>query len=377
TIHSEQKTLSSLSNATYNNLSALNFSSNLATNTRLAKMSNPYNKDERFAEWIKSMKGKTLASNDVSSDKILLAAVSKDGKSPTNHPIQSNQASYLNDAVQAYDSLRFNAIHNLWGNIGSVIGNSNGVGSLSGAFNFGYDAWVQNMILGAYGSYAYTTNSIANLSSKNQSHNVDIGFYGRFFLQSNEIDVNIGETFGFNSLAIQEDLLQTTLKGNSINFQTHLDLTYGYVFKIGSGWFSKPFVGVGYNYGYSMGMDAKATDISLGFSPYQSHFINVQIGLEVRKYFNENQSYFYIAPAFYQGVLLDNTQNTTTTIYDASFSKASSDFNQNNAIDTSFLLKIGGEWQASSRWYVNASIGTKLGNINQYGMINLGARWKF
>ncbi|WP_143428280.1 hypothetical protein, partial [Helicobacter sp. 13S00477-4] len=42
TIHSEQKTLSSLSNATYNNLSALNFSSNLATNTRLAKMSNPY-----------------------------------------------------------------------------------------------------------------------------------------------------------------------------------------------------------------------------------------------------------------------------------------------------------------------------------------------
>ncbi|WP_143428347.1 hypothetical protein, partial [Helicobacter sp. 13S00477-4] len=51
-----------------------NFISSLNTQTRLAKLSNPHTEDIQFAEWIKSMQGRGMASNDISSDSILLAA---------------------------------------------------------------------------------------------------------------------------------------------------------------------------------------------------------------------------------------------------------------------------------------------------------------
>lgn len=363
TIANEQQSLSNLASSFSSNMTKVNFASSVATDARLAKLSNPYREDAEFAAYIDAIKNKSLAANTV--------------KTNSNTNTASDFTSFLSPSVYSYDLLRFKKNNNLWGNLGTIIGNSNSINSVSGVFSFGYDAWVKNMILGAYGSYAYTTNGIANASSSNKSHNADIGFYSRFFLGQNEIDLNLGESFGFNFLSFNDTLLNTTLKGNYASFQTHLDLTYGYVFKVGNGWFTKPFIGVNYNYGYNLGLDAKATDISMGFDPYQTHFGAIRAGLELRKYFNDNQSYFYIAPAFYQGVLFENTQAIQTRIYESNFVQNATEFNKNQSLDTSFLIKAGGEWQASDNIFVNISVGAKLGNLSQYGMLNIGGRWVF
>lgn len=361
TLAKEQQSLSNLASNFSSNMTKVNFASSLATDSRLAKLSNPYSQDTEFAAYIEEIKNKSLAANTVK----------------TNANTASDFTSSLSPSVYAYDLLRFKKNNNLWGNLGTIIGNSNSVNSVSGVFSFGYDAWVKNMILGAYGSYAYTTDGIANVASSNKSHNADIGFYSRFFLGQNEIDLNLGESFGFNFLQFQESLLGTTLKSDYVSFQTHLDLTYGYVFKIGKGWFSKPFIGINYNYGYNLGMDAKATDISMGFDPFQTHFGAIRAGLELRKYFNDNQSYFYIAPAFYQGVLFENTQTIQTRIYESNFAQNTTSLSPNQSLDTSFLIKAGGEWQAGDNIFINISVGAKLGNLSQYGMLNLGGRWVF
>lgn len=361
TLAKEQQSLSNLASNFSSNMTKVNFASSLATDSRLAKLSNPYSQDTEFAAYIEEIKNKSLATNTVK----------------TNANTASDFTSSLSPSVYAYDLLRFKKNNNLWGNVGTIIGNSNSVNSVSGVFSFGYDAWVKNMILGAYGSYAYTTDGIANVASSNKSHNADIGFYSRFFLGQNEIDLNLGESFGFNFLQFQESLLGTTLKSDYVSFQTHLDLTYGYVFKIGKGWFSKPFIGINYNYGYNLGMDAKATDISMGFDPFQTHFGAIRAGLELRKYFNDNQSYFYIAPAFYQGVLFENTQTIQTRIYESNFAQNTTSLSPNQSLDTSFLIKAGGEWQAGDNIFINISVGAKLGNLSQYGMLNLGGRWVF
>ncbi|MDO7253311.1 autotransporter outer membrane beta-barrel domain-containing protein [Helicobacter cappadocius] len=360
TITKEQQDLSNIASSFSSNMVKVNFASSMATDSRLAKLSNPYSQDTEFATYIDAIKNKPLAANTIKTKKS-----------------SDDFTSFLSPEVYSYDSLRFRKNNNLWGNIGTIIGNSNSLNSVSGVFSFGYDAWVKNMILGAYGSYAYSTNGIANASSSNKSHNADVGFYSRFFLGQNEIDLNLGESFGFNFLSFKEALLDTTLKSDYISFQTHLDLTYGYVFKIGKGWFSKPFIGVSYNYGYNLGMDAKSNDISMGFDPFQTHFGAVRAGLELRKYFNDNQSYFYIAPAFYQGVLFENTQAIQTRIYESSFTQNTTSLSQNQSLDTSFLIKAGGEWQAGNDIFINISIGAKLGNLSQYGMLNIGGRWVF
>lgn len=362
TLAKEQQSLSNLASNFSSNMTKVNFASSLATDSRLAKLSNPYSQDTEFAAYIEEIKNKSLAANTIQTK---------------DKSVASDFTSSLSPSVYAYDLLRFKKNNNLWGNVGTIIGNSNSVNSVSGVFSFGYDAWVKNMILGAYGSYAYTTDGIANVASSNKSHNADIGFYSRFFLGQNEIDLNLGESFGFNFLSFKEDLLNTTLKSDYVSFQTHLDLTYGYVFKIGKGWFSKPFIGINYNYGYNLGMDAKATDISMGFDPFQTHFGAIRAGLELRKYFNDNQSYFYIAPAFYQGVLFENTQTIQTRIYESNFAQNTTSLSPNQSLDTSFLIKAGGEWQAGDNIFINISVGAKLGNLSQYGMLNLGGRWVF
>ncbi|WP_143428289.1 hypothetical protein, partial [Helicobacter sp. 13S00477-4] len=74
TIHNDQKKFSSLNAGVQRSAQMTNFISSLNTQTRLAKLSNPHREDIQFAEWIKSMQGRGMASNDISSDSILLAA---------------------------------------------------------------------------------------------------------------------------------------------------------------------------------------------------------------------------------------------------------------------------------------------------------------
>lgn len=365
TIAKEQQNFSNLAANFSSNMTKVNFASSMATDSRLAKLSNPYSEDTEFAAYIKAIKNKALAANTIKTK---------------NNAVADDFTSFLSPEVYGFDALRFKKNNNLWGNVGTIIGNSHSINSVSGVFSFGYDAWVKNMILGAYGSYAYTTDGIANVNSSNKSHNADIGFYSRFFLGQNEIDLNLGESFGFNFLTFREDLLNTMLKSDYVSFQTHLDLTYGYVFKLQKGWFSKPFIGINYNYGYNLGMDAKATDVSMGFDPFQTHFGAIKAGVEFRRYFGDGenkQSYFYIAPAFYQGVLFQNTQTIQTRIYESNFAQNATSLSQNQSLDTSFLIKAGGEWQAAKDIFINISVGAKLGNLSQYGMLNLGGRWVF
>ncbi|PAF50035.1 autotransporter outer membrane beta-barrel domain-containing protein, partial [Helicobacter sp. 13S00477-4] len=351
-----------------------------------------------FAEWIKSMQGRGMASNDISSDSILLAAnntkntnsyqVNPNNKNKTNIKYNAltyttaNKA-YLNQGIYSYDALRFNAMNNLWINLGAIAGESNGVDNISGSLSMGYDAWIKNMILGAYGTYTYGTDSIDNASSKNQAHTGDFGFYSRFFLQNNEIDFNLGEDITYNAMSFKDDLFHTTFTGNNLGFQTHLDLTYGYVFDLSSGWFSKPFISLGYAYGYNKAMDVTSEsplltgEASLNTPAYQTHYLSTQIGLEIRKYFKQNDSYFYVSPSYYQGVLLNAGQSVNTIVYSKSFYTPIEGLGKNHNLETAFILKAGGEWQASDHIFVNASVGTKLSGIARYGSINLGFKWRF
>ncbi|MDO7253411.1 autotransporter outer membrane beta-barrel domain-containing protein [Helicobacter cappadocius] len=381
-IHKEQQAISKLTIGVSSNMNKLNFASSLATNSRLAKLSNPHRQDERFAQWIESIKNKPLAdntdiTNEISSSSAMVLAANTSNSNTTRTRTDASNESFLSKSIYAYDYLRWNHKNNVWGNIGTILGNSKSVNTASATLSFGYDAWVKNMILGVYGSYAYTSDAIANLDSKNSSHNGDIGFYSRFFLGNNEIDLTLGENIGFNMLSFQDALLQTNLQDNYLSFQTHLDLTYGYVFSLSKGWFSKPFIGVNYNYGYSLGMNAKDQDVSVGFGDFQTNFIAFNAGLEIRKYFNDNESYFYISPGFYEGVLLDNTQQMQTRVYDTTLTQSVSEFDKNSSIEHAFILKVGGEWQASQNMYLNISVGTKLGNLSQYGMLNFGGRYVF
>ncbi|PAF52020.1 autotransporter outer membrane beta-barrel domain-containing protein [Helicobacter sp. 13S00477-4] len=357
TVNTQQQSLNSLSSSASLNSQILSFASGLSTQTRLAKLSNPSSQDIRFSEWIDKMKGKALAANN------------------TNKTVGSD----VSPTIYSYDKLRLNSVNNLWINLGSLGGTSNGIKNIAGTLSIGYDAFIKNIILGLYGTYAYTTNSISNSSSKNTSHSGDFGVYTRIFAGKSEIDLSVGEVVGYNELNFKDNVLNTTLNGNNLGLQTHVDATYGYVFNISKNdWFVKPYIGVGYNYGTNDALKATSDnpDISMDVSAYQTQFISGNIGVELRKYFDNNQSYFFISPEFYQGVVLSNNQKTQTRIYSTYFNSSYGDF-EDNKFDTAFVLKAGGEWQASQNTFLNVSIGAKLGNISQYATVSIGGRWKF
>uniref|UniRef100_UPI000A3E77B6 autotransporter outer membrane beta-barrel domain-containing protein n=1 Tax=Campylobacter pinnipediorum TaxID=1965231 RepID=UPI000A3E77B6 len=143
------------------NLDMVNFSSQLSTATRLAKLSNPFNEDLALASAI----------NKLSNDKF------------------ADNGDSVSSIIKSYTD-RFNNDNNIWANVigakGKVKDSSNP--ELHG-FSIGYDRAFDNTIVGGYMTLAKSKSDSSLINTK--ASNYQFGLYARTYIDNSEIDTRV------------------------------------------------------------------------------------------------------------------------------------------------------------------------------------------
>ncbi|WP_158005786.1 autotransporter outer membrane beta-barrel domain-containing protein, partial [Campylobacter pinnipediorum] len=140
------------------------FSSNLSTQTRLAKLANPYNNDLALAYAINNLKDNKFA----------------------------DAGDSLSNVVKSYTD-RFNNDNNVWGNIigskAKIKGDSSDTNSKVFGATLGYDKAFDNVVAGSYLSFAKSKTDAKNLDIKSNTY--QLGLYARTYIQNSEIDTRV------------------------------------------------------------------------------------------------------------------------------------------------------------------------------------------
>jgi len=136
------------------------FNTNLATkNTRLAKLSNPYNGNLALAYAVKNMAGEKFADNGSDA---------------------------LSSVVKEYTN-RYNYDNNLWGNVfGGKAKVKDAANTDVYGFTLGYDKAFDNTIVGGFFTLAKAQSDDNNV--KNDADNYSFGVYTRSYFGQNELD---------------------------------------------------------------------------------------------------------------------------------------------------------------------------------------------
>ncbi|CAD7288384.1 hypothetical protein LMG8286_01279 [Campylobacter suis] len=183
------------------NIDIIRFSSTLNTNTRLAKLSNPYN--DEFAL--------TYAVSNLSSEKF------------------ADGGDTLSGVVKAYTD-RFNTDNNLWANVIGAKGKiKNEADAKLYGFSIGYDKAFDDSILGAFATYAKSKSDATNVELK--SDNYEFGVYARKYIGANEIDTKIAVG------TVRNKLDRASNKSKFDSKFADISLDYGYVFDISNDMF--------------------------------------------------------------------------------------------------------------------------------------------
>lgn len=192
------------------------FNTNLATNTRLAKLSNPYNGNLALAYAVKNMAGEKFADNGSDA---------------------------LSSVVKEYTN-RYNYDNNLWGNVfGGKAKVKDAANTDVYGFTLGYDKAFDNTIVGGFFTLAKAQSDGNNV--KNDANNYSFGVYTRSYFGQNELDSKFAYGFAKNTLKTKSSLIgDNEGKYDSKYFDIALD--YGYVFDIGNAKFVKPIFGLEY-----------------------------------------------------------------------------------------------------------------------------------
>lgn len=293
-------------------------------------------------------------------------------------------------------SNRHDFMNNVWATaIGSTSFVKNGHSTLYG-INVGYDRFIplgeSGIILGGSTSYGYGTYSADLL--KNNSHNVNAGFYSRAFIANHEIDFTANYTLGVNSedIVTRENPFLRSL-GQSYGYNTHtinINAHYGYIFGTSNkSLVFKPMGGLSYyaiNVGELNGGDKFITanpesnitpdssNIAIQSPSTQRHLLALMLALETRQYFSQ-ASYWFINIGAQKDLYISNGNRENVRFV----GNNSLSYRSNDGLNTHLLGTAGGEVLLGKQTFINFALGTKIGlsykDINLTA--NLGVRYVF
>ncbi|WP_233709894.1 MULTISPECIES: vacuolating cytotoxin domain-containing protein [unclassified Helicobacter] len=338
-------------------IDAVRLATDVNRNSRLVKLSSKKKVDKNtFVKVIQRLQGKYFAQDD-SNEEELSASIYQHG-------------------------LREEYKNNVWG---TVIGAANfiqgGNGTLYG-INVGYDRFIDNVIIGGYMAYAYS--SYYGDLIQNNANNLNIGFYSRAFLGDNhEFDLTMSETIGWNQEFINSQEIITRQLNQRYDYNsyiTNLNFNYGYLFYLQErSLVIKPQVGLSYFYIANSNIHGQTIqsyyqDLLAKANSDNKHVLKVNVGLETRKYVNEN-SYWYVLFATSQDLLVYSDGNDMIRFVGNNILN----YQKSNLKNLHLSLTIGGEMEIYNRTFINFGLGSKLGifykDIGISG--NMGVRYIF
>ncbi|WP_181653551.1 autotransporter domain-containing protein [Campylobacter hyointestinalis] len=321
------------------NTDIIKFSADIATNTRLAKLSNPFNEDLALAYAIANLKDDAFADNG-------------DG---------------LSSVVRAYTD-RFNYDNGLWATlVGSKSSVKNGVDSKLYGFNIGYDKTFDNTIIGSYLTYAQTRakNSIIN----NEADNYQLGIYSRSFVQNSEIDAKLSFGVGKNELKRIQNQSEQSGKYDTNFFAA--EATYGYIFDLGNEFYAKPLTGLTYSYVSSKAF-GESGKFATNWGKTTQKSLSLKAGVELRNYIADG-SYIYITPAYEQEIYKNNNDlrlNYVGSNYDIIIGSGKKKHGY-------AVVQTGADFSITQNLSTNINFGAKARSGEKYYNGTLGLRYKF
>ena len=316
------------------------FNTNLATNTRLAKLSNPYNGNLALAYAVKNMAGEKFADNGSDA---------------------------LSSVVKEYTN-RYNYDNNLWGNVfGGKAKVKDAANTDVYGFTLGYDKAFDNTIVGGFFTLAKAQSDGNNV--KNDADNYSFGVYTRSYFGQNELDSKFAYGFAKNTLKTKSSLIgDNEGKYDSKYFDIALD--YGYVFDIGNAKFVKPIFGLEYTNLKNDSFTAGGP-VELNFAKTSIKTLNAKLGAEFRAY-TEKGDYFYVTP----GIERELSKSADDSVLNFSGSRNVT-FDADKKKYTYATLKTGAEFKITDSLSTNINFGIKARSKNQFYNGTLGLSYKF
>lgn len=316
------------------------FNTNLATNTRLAKLSNPYNGNLALAYAVKNMAGEKFADNGSDA---------------------------LNSVVKEYTN-RYNYDNNLWGNVfGGKAKVKDAANTDVYGFTLGYDKAFDNTIVGGFFTLAKAQSDGNNV--KNDADNYSFGVYTRSYFGQNELDSKFAYGFAKNTLKTKSSLIgDNEGKYDSKYFDIALD--YGYVFDIGNAKFVKPIFGLEYTNLKNDSFTAGGP-VELNFAKTSVKTLNAKLGAEFRAY-TEKGDYFYVTP----GIERELSKSADDSVLNFAGSRNVT-FDADKKKYTYATLKTGAEFKITDSLSTNINFGVKARSKNQFYNGTLGLSYKF
>ena len=316
------------------------FNTNLATNTRLAKLSNPFNENLALAYAVKNMAGEKFA--DHGSDA-------------------------LSSVVKEYTN-RYNYDNNLWGNVfGGKAKVKDAANTDVYGFTLGYDKAFDSTIVGGFFTLAKAQSDGNNV--KNDADNYSFGVYTRSYFGQNELDAKFAYGFAKNTLKTQSSLIgENEGKYDSKFFDIALD--YGYVFDIGNAKFVKPIFGLEYTNLKNDSFTASGP-VDINFAKTGIKTLSAKLGAEFRAY-TDKGDYFYVTP----GVERELSKSADDGVINFAGSRDIT-FDANKQKNTYFTLKTGAEFKINNSLSTNINFGVKAKSKNQFYNGTLGLSYKF
>ncbi|WP_180374440.1 autotransporter outer membrane beta-barrel domain-containing protein [Campylobacter pinnipediorum] len=313
----------------------------LATNSRLAKLSNPLNDDLALAYAIKNLSDNKFADN----------------------------GDTLSSVVKEYTN-RFNYDSNLWGNImGGKAKLKSQANTNTYGFMLGYDKAFDNMIIGGYAGYTNAKSSSDALTTK--SDNYHFGAYTRMYIDQNEIDAKVSYGKGKNKLdrkVIDPDF-DANGKYDTNFFDASID--YGHIFDINNNSFMKPMIGLEYSHVSTKGFK-ETGKVPVSFKGTTVKTLSAKAAVEFRKYI-ANGNFLYITPGI-QKELRKSMKDTQLAFVNSTENiKYASKKDKN----TFFTLKTGAEMRLTDNLSTNINFGVKAKSESKYYNGTVGLSYKF
>ncbi|AQW85272.1 autotransporter domain protein [Campylobacter pinnipediorum subsp. caledonicus] len=313
-----------------------------ATNSRLAKLSNPLNDDLALAYAIKNLSDNKFADN----------------------------ADTLSSVVKEYTN-RFNYDSNLWGNImGGKAKLKSQANTNTYGFMLGYDKAFDNMIIGGYAGYTNAKSSSNTLTTK--SDNYHFGAYTRMYIDQNEIDAKVSYGKGKNKLdrkVIIDPDFDANGKYNTKFFDASID--YGHIFDTNNNSFMKPMIGLEYSHVSTKGFK-ETGKVPVSFKGTTVKTLSAKAAVEFRKYI-ANGNFLYITPGI-QKELRKSMKDT-----ELAFVNSTENIKYASKKDkhTFFILKTGAEMKLTDNLSTNINFGVKAKSESKYYNGTVGLSYKF
>ncbi|AQW88514.1 autotransporter domain protein [Campylobacter pinnipediorum subsp. caledonicus] len=323
----------------------VDFNSEITTQTRLAQLSNPFNKDLALAKAINALKDMRFVSND---------------------------DSVMTNVVKEYTD-RFAYNNNLWASaLGGQTRSKNNIKSSLYGFAIGYDRAFDSTIVGSYINYAKTKTK--NDSFDNKADNYQVGVYTRSYVNNNEIDTKVSIGKSKNKLTRDIKIPNNALVSQKSKYDTKsltFDLSYGYVVATKNNSFVKPFIGASYSYFKN---DEFKEDglFAMKFSGSNSKMLNASAGIEFRTYL-ENGNYFFITPSLQKEIY----KKTKDSIVRFVGSDKDIILATNNKKSTYVSLITGAQVNLTQNLSANMIIGAKAKSKEKLYNATIGLRYKF